>query len=117
MGGIGGSLAGKFKQIAGALYDPGLQASAKVAALNIQAGTAPALVAGSSPAPISATLTANSRIFFSLRSLGATTAIGIPKRVGLTPGSPGSFTISSFTPGGTQVEAGDESVYDYLIVG
>jgi hypothetical protein len=81
------------------------------------AGTAPALVAGASAAPISVpVVTSNSIVLFALRSAGASTAFGAQiKRVNLTPGTPGSFEIASFKAD-TTAETGDLSVYDWQLI-
>jgi hypothetical protein len=84
------------------------------AGVAVQSGTALPLVAGVSP-PVTAVLTANSRVFFSLRNPNASTALGVPEAT-VVPGTPGTFVITSHqraTPGATQT--GDLATYDWEI--
>jgi carbohydrate-binding DOMON domain-containing protein len=80
------------------------------------AGVAPALVLGVSPANISVpSLSAQSKIFFTLVTPNASTALGVPEAT-ITPGTPGTFIITSHqvgTPGATQT--GDLSTYAWHV--
>ncbi len=79
-------------------------------------GTAPALVAGQSSAPIAANITTASKFFFTLADPHASTTLGIPHATSITPGQPGSFVVTSATIGtpGTP-QPGDVSSYNYII--
>jgi hypothetical protein len=75
------------------------------------------LVAGVSPATPLVHGNANTEIFLTLVNPNASTALGNPKAV-WTPGSPGTFTVTSLepgTPGSTQT--GDVSTYNFMAVG
>lgn len=98
--------AGRWVQVLGGGGLPG----------QLQTGQA-TLVAGSATG-IAATITANTKFFFSRQSVGASTAVGELTAASIVQGAPGSFAIKSVTDAtpGTAV-AGDVSVVNWLAIG
>lgn len=102
------------------LDDAVSQLRGQLAALNgipLQTGTG-TLVNGVSAA-ISARLTATSRIHVTPKDIAASTALGVlgATSAGRTTGGSGSFVVTSQKTDASGTQTGDQSTFDWLVIG
>lgn len=74
--------------------------------------------AGGVSAAIPANITANSRIFVTVKDFVASTAVGLEATAaGRSTGSPGSFTVTAYDATDTPVAGASGTTFDWLVVG